>query len=583
MPSLFSVALFASAISGHSLLGRYPHFVQHERIDALPPGWTKAGEAVQDEPLQLRVALTQQHRDYLRIAEEVSDPASSRYGQHLSKEGLAAVLPDFSKQSASVISWLENHAIHDYDVGSDWVDFTTTVAEAKDMLRATFSAYSYLDNEPVLRTESYSLPADVREHIDFIHPTVHFFRPSKSRIPEMYKRQHIPTGPSNCSNSVCPSQLIKQYNIDYRPKDSASNSQIGILGFLDNFPNQTDVKSFLSQYGPVKNAAVPSIKVVSVNKGTTKMPADGGSLTVEAELDLDYSMSFIGPLPVTFFSVGGRGTQLSQPGNKTVSKSQNEPYLEFLQYILAEKNPPQVLSISYSDDEQSVPPTYARRVCDLFAQAAARGISVIGASGDGGAGGTGIGSNCKGPDGKHRFIPTFPSSCPWYTSVGATAGFGGAASFSSGGMSNYFARPSWQANQVASYIKDLNGTHKGYYNASGRGIPDVSLLGDDYLILTGGFPNQADGTSASTPVFASMIVLINDLRLRAKKPALGFLNPLLYAAKAQSAFRDVADGSTSNGCADGNTFEEGWAALRSWDAATGLGEPDFAKLKDVLC
>ncbi|KAJ0144773.1 hypothetical protein HZ326_12494 [Fusarium oxysporum f. sp. albedinis] len=33
-------------------------------------------------------------------------------------------------------------------------------------------------------------------------------------------------------------------------------------------------------------------------------PADGGSLTAEAELDLDYSMAFTGPLPVTFYAVG---------------------------------------------------------------------------------------------------------------------------------------------------------------------------------------------------------------------------------------------------------------------------------------
>nr|POE73005.1 tripeptidyl-peptidase sed2 [Quercus suber] len=582
MRTVFIVALFASAAIVGAFSGRSPYFVQHEQIDALPSGWRKGGEALRDEILQLRVALAQQHRDYLQIAEEVSDPSSSKYGQHLSAEDLTAVLPDFTQQSASVVSWLQEHAIQDYDVGSDWIDFTVSVAEAKELLRASFSSYSYMDNEPVLRTERYSLPAHVREHIDFIHPTIHFFRPSKSRVSEIQKRQHFPTGPVNCSNSVCPSQLVKQYNINYRPKDDASGSQMGILGFLENFPNQTDVNSFLSQYGPVKNARIPDIKVVSVNKGTTKIPADGGALTVEAELDLDYSMSFVSPLPVTFFSVGGRGTQLSQPGNKTMANPQNEPYLEFLQYILAQKNPPQVLSISYSDDEQSVPPTYARRVCDLFAQAAARGISIIGASGDGGASGTG-GGTCKGPNGKQRFIPTFPSSCPWYTSVGATADFGGAASFSSGGMSNYFARPSWQAKQVASYIKELNGTHKRYYNASGRGIPDVSLLGDDYLTLTGGFPLPHDGTSASAPVFASMIVLINDLRLRAKKPVLGFLNPLLYAAKAQSAFRDVADGSESNGCSDGSTFETGWAALRSWDAATGLGEPDFAKLREVLC
>ena len=168
------------------------------------------------------------------------------------------------------------------------------------------------------------------------------------------------------------------------------------------------------------------------------------------------------------------------------------------------------------------------------------------------------------------------------TSVGATAEYGGAASYSSGGMSNVFQRASWQDKAVSGYIKALNGKHKGFYNASGRAQPDISLLGDNYLTLTGGNPSTHDGTSASAPVFAAMIALVNDMRLRAKRPALGFLNPLLYSAKASSVFRDVKDGSETTGCADGDFFETGWEALAGWDAATGLGEPDFTKLAALL-
>jgi tripeptidyl-peptidase-1 len=149
-------------------------------------------------------------------------------------------------------------------------------------------------------------------------------------------------------------------------------------------------------------------------------------------------------------------------------------------------------------------------------------------------------------------------------------------------MSNVFKRPSWQDKAVAGYIKALKGKHKGYYNTTGRAQPDVSLLGDDYLTLTGGQASIHDGTSASAPVFAAMVALINDMRLREKKPVLGFLNPILYSAKANSAFRDVKDGSNSVGCADGNFFETGWEALAGWDAATGLGEPNFAELATIL-
>lgn len=561
----------------------YQELVEHERIEALPTGWKAIVPAAQDELLTLRVYLKHSNKDFIRIAEAVSDPSSPQYGNHLDHDQLRLALPDFDEPSASVLSWLSASRIDDHTIGDDWIDFSTTASRAHKLFNASFASYQYRNEETVLRTKSYSVPKELSNDIDFVFPTIHFFSSTRGRdISALERRQHFPTGPQNCTNNVCPSELKTKYNINYRPANGSSGSRIGIAGFLDEFPNITDVNSFLSQYGISKSYPAPNLNIISVNNGTKKIPSGSGALTVEAELDVDYVTAFTGPLPATFISVGGRGTQLSQPGNKPVSMSNNEPYLEFMQWLLAQKNPPQVISISYSDDEQSVPIAYARRVCDLFAQAATRGISIIGSSGDGGASGSGGDSTCVGPNGKRRFIPTFPSSCPWYTSVGATAGYGGSASFSSGGLSNYFARPPWQDQAVPAYIKELNGTHKGFYNASGRGIPDVSLLGDNYLTLTGGFAAPHSGTSASAPVFAAMIALINDIRLCAGKPVLGFLNPMLYAQKAAGVYRDVADGSQSGGCSDGNFFEPGWEALKGWDAATGLGEPDFDKLRKVF-
>lgn len=41
-----------------------------------------------------------------------------------------------------------------------------------------------------------------------------------------------------------------------------------------------------------------------------------------------------------------------------------------------QENPPQVVSTSYEDDEQTVPKDYAVRVCNMFAELGARGVSV---------------------------------------------------------------------------------------------------------------------------------------------------------------------------------------------------------------
>lgn len=73
------------------------------------------------------------------------------------------------------------------------------------------------------------------------------------------------------------------------------------------------------------------------------------------------------------------------PPNST-AENDSEPYLEFLQYLLAQKNPPQTISTSYGDEEQTVPVEYAKRVCGMFAQLGARGVTFLFSSGDSGVG-----------------------------------------------------------------------------------------------------------------------------------------------------------------------------------------------------
>ena len=73
-----------------------------------------------------------------------------------------------------------------------------------------------------------------------------------------------------------------------------------------------------------------------------------------------------------------------------------------------------------------------------------------------------------------------------------------------------------------------------------------SHTGFNYNVVIGGQTLQESGTSASAPVFAGMISLINNDRLNAKKKPIGFLNPALYALS--SAFTDITVGE-NNCCA----------------------------------
>jgi hypothetical protein len=58
---------------------------------------------------------------------------------------------------------------------------------------------------------------------------------------------------------------------------------------------------------------------------------------------------------------------------------------------------------------------------------------------------------------------------------------------------------------------------------------DISALGHNVPVFHNGNISLYDGTSASTPFFAGMVTLLNDIRLAQNKPSLGFINPMLYS------------------------------------------------------
>jgi len=225
-----------------------------------------------------------------------------------------------------------------------------------------------------------------------------------------------------------------------------------------------------------------------------------------------------------------------------------------------------------------VPEDYAERVCREFAVLGARGSSIIFASGDGGVGSSNV-TQCVSNDGKNRptFLPAFPASCPYVTAVGGTTGFPEVATpFSGGGFSNYFAQPSYQAAAVQAYLaQNPNAQNLGLFNPAGRAYPDVSAQSARFLIWWRKRSGLISGTSASTPTFAGMIALLNDASIAAGKPSLGFLNPMLYSI-GQGGLNDVTQGSNP-GC---GTL--GFNAAPGWDPVTGLGTPNFGKLKDIL-
>ena len=184
-----------------------------------------------------------------------------------------------------------------------------------------------------------------------------------------------------------------------------------------------------------------------------------------------------------------------------------------------------------------------------------------------------------------------PASSPYVTAVGGTnfktksvIGPEIVWDCGGGGFSNYFPTPSYQTDAVNHYLNNAQLPSANLFNRNGRGYPDLSALGgltNPYCIsLDGGRElTGVGGTSASTPVVAGIFAQLNNVRLSAGKPPLGFLNPFLYGdAATAGCFNDVNDGN-ENYCYSGY---EGFKTFRGWDAASGLGTPQYQCLANLM-
>lgn len=108
------------------------------------------------------------------------------------------------------------------------------------------------------------------------------------------------------------------------------------------------------------------------------------------------------------------------------------------------------------------------------------------------------------------------------------------------------------------------------------------MAGHNYEVIVGGRTLVESGTSASAPVFAAFVSLVNSARLEAGQAPLGFLNPTLYSLGGAGEFyNDVVSGE--NNCAAGQISQicctEGFKAAKGWDPLTGWGSVDFTKFK----
>jgi tripeptidyl-peptidase-1 len=502
-----------------------------------------------------------------------------------------------------VHEWLREAGINTDDLGyssaKDWVIVHLPIEMVESLLDTKYHNYKHKDGSIVARTTSWSLPRHLHAHVDAIQPTTSFFRAAAQAATWVDKAVEVPASyhtPKNTSisavcnvTSVTPECFQTLYNTKWYHTQASEKNSIGFTNYLGEIPIRPDTKLFLQKYRPEAVSQAYDFKQISIDGG----PVQDGPLTYnqstvegisrEANLDVQAISGISWKTPITSYSTGGSPPfipDISTPENT------NEPYLVWVNWLLTQRAIPKIISTSYGEAEQTIPRSYAERVCKQFAQVGARGTTLFFSSGDRGLGGT---DTCYTNDGKntYKFQPAFPASCPYVTTVGATMNFepeeaayrpsrnttaGFRDLYASGsGFSDYFKRPNYQDKVVKKYIRSLGDQYEGLYNKKGRGYPDLAAQGLYFAYFWNGTEGTISGTSASCPLTAGIFALVNDALLASGKPALGFLNPWLYK-KGYQGLTDITKGS-SHGC-----NVDGFPVTKGWDPITGFGTPDFPKL-----
>ena len=372
----------------------------------------------------------------------------------------------------------------------------------------------------------------------YLHPRPHFIRGAPSQ------------GMQKLINNQPPytvAEIAKAYGANGLNVNGAGQ-KIAIV--IDTFPASSDLTSFWA--GNAISQSLNNIEEVQVVTGTLPRPSG------EETLDVEWSSGIASGAKVRVYATMDlEFVHLDDGYQAIINDLPSQPTLH-------------QVSLSYGLGETYMPQGQMQTDDQYFATLAGAGISVFVSSGDGGSSpGTNGFEDNSGP-----VQVESPASDPNVTAVGGTSLYlnvsTGAVSsesawfYGGGGISQFFARPSWQHGA-------------GVPAVAYRMVPDVALVADintgGYLIFNGQL-YTVGGTSWGAPTWAGFCAMINQAQFNISEPSLGLLGPKIYPLNGTSGFRDITTGSNGpNGV---------YNAGPGYDLCTGIGVPSVGTLIQAL-
>lgn len=588
-------------------------------------------------------AVKQQNLDELeRIFWEVSDPNSKEYGAFMTRQEVADLTTNLHSERV-LTEYLSSMPDVQSVLRSTFGEYLTVTAPVAAWEREFETSFRYYDEvlpasiaeaeggspaRRVLRAETYSLPEELEAHVDAVFNTVQLPLRRKlnaaptaaeaaAAVAEVQReltqghhhhqhRQHgqkeqlqsgeetykqpptTSTAPGtttvSTSSYFTPSSLLSYYGI---PEPTAATIADITMSIMENeqYVSPTDLSSFQSSYGLTQQAFyrnygghVHAQPCIINSNMTVKQQNTAFAACDNANIATQYAMAVAPGATTTFWYH---------------SSTVEDFFVGWMHDVVSLANPPLVHVVAHGTDETEITRESSNQFNTLAMKLGAIGGTIIAAAGDNG---------CNNMYQKCGYYPSYPSTSPYVTSVGATQGAenGGVEQYcssnaggvitSGGGFSEYNARPSYQNDVVGAYwttcagiptCVPANGSTYSWtkYNMAGRAYPDVAMAGHSFQFVSGGQLFVTSTTSVPAAVLGGIVVLINAERVSTGKSTLGFINPTLYSASPSSFTTDltvgtdncVADTVTTTGTTSNACCPNGFNATVGWDPLSGLG------------
>ena len=341
-----------------------------ENLSKIPQGWHQGRAVPASKRLRFRIAVKQENAyAFEQHVIAISTPDHPKYGEHMQRDELKAMLRPSATASEAILGWLQAEGVKPADIrdDGDWINFIVHAAEAERILDTKFYYYSNsISHLERVRTLHYSVPRNLHQYIQMIQPTTRFgqMRPEHSTVSEHFVVGELRNSVENykgsslnttfCNTTITPQCLRDLYHVGNARGSFNNGGKIGVCGYLKEYAKFSDFKTFTTKYAPY--AASENFTYVLINGGLATQN-DTVDDDVEANLDAQYAYPLSYPTPAYYYSTGGLGELVPDLDQPTAANDQNEPYLDFLHYILAQPDHllPTTLTTSYGEDEQSVP------------------------------------------------------------------------------------------------------------------------------------------------------------------------------------------------------------------------------------